>query len=160
MLYIKVDTRAFNQLANKVSKAVPRVTRRALNNTAKAARKDAEKTTAAKLNLSLKWIRGRYDTTGARKGDRSRFVKATNRRLSVAIFVYMRGLPVFQIAVKVPKRKGQGVKGTKGRFYKGAFYANNKKGGKPMVLKRLNKAGPRGGKVMMPKIGIRKWLNH
>lgn len=155
VLNVRVDTDGMRELYKGIEKAVPRITYRALNETAKAAKSRAEKATATKIKLPLKLIRKRLDKSGNVKADRSTIKKARANDLITVITVYMRGVPVYQIAGKPTKnqRKRPGVKAKGGRLYEGAFYAPNN-GGKPLVLKRRAR-----GKLMLPKIGVREMLS-
>jgi hypothetical protein len=129
----------------------------AINDTTKSARSKSIKQVAKDIKLARKYVAYRFNVRGEKKGDRARLLKAYPNRLTSDLIVYMRGIPVFQIANKAPptgkQRKG-GVKAKGGRFYKGSFYAPY--WGSTKVFKRMTRARY---PVMIPKVGVRKRLD-
>lgn len=155
-LSVKVDTRELERAFKKINKRIPSVTARAINESATWARSRSEKETAAALSLPLKQIRKRFKITGEVKEDRTRLRKANRTRLTATLDIYVRGIPVGQIAAKPTKRQNRrpGVKAKGGRLYRGAFYAP---GASPhgYVFKRR-----KSGQLMMPKIGVRRIIDN
>ena len=151
---VQVDTRELEKAFKQISKKLPAVTARAINETAAFARKNAERETAQELRVPLKLIRKRLTVNGDIKADRSQIRRAYRNRLTATLDVYMRGIPVGQIAGKPTKnqRKRPGVKAKGNRLYKGGFYMP---GAAPhgFVFKRR-----RSGQLMMPKVGVREKL--
>lgn len=151
---IQFDTKELEKAFAEIGPRLATVTARAINETAVNAKAQAEKTVSLRKNIPLKLIRKRLDISGQIKEDRAIISKANKSRLYATIVVYMRGIPVFQLAGKPTKnqRKRPGVKAKGGRFYKSAFYTP---GASPFgyVFKRRSVGG-----LMMPKIGVRKAL--
>jgi len=151
---VKVDTSQLDAAFKEIKKRLPTVTARAINETTAWAKKNAEKDAARELDVTLKLIRKRLKVTGEVKEDRARVRKANRSHLTSSLEVYVRGIPVGQIAAKPTKRQNRrpGVKAKGGRLYRGAFYAP---GAVPhgFVFKRR-----RSGRLMMPKVGVRKVL--
>lgn len=152
---VKVDTRELERAFKQIEKKLPSVTAKAINETAVYARKNAEKQTAQDLKVPLKLIRKRLNVNGEVKGDRSTLIRAYRNRLAATLDVYMRGIPVGQIANKPTKRQRTrpGVKAKGGRFYQGAFYAPGAAPHGFIFKRRSNK------RLMMPKVGVRKRLS-
>ena len=152
---VKVDTRELEAAFKKINRRLPRVTARAINEAAKFARSRSEKEIAKALRVPLKLVRKRLDVKGEVKEDRTRLTRAHAGRLAALFSVYVRGIPVGQIANKPTKRQNRrpGVKARGGRLYRGAFYAP---GAAPhgFVFKRRPS-----GRLMLPKVGVRKLLS-
>ena len=152
---VKVDTKDLEKAFSKVKKNLPRATARAINETANWSKSNAEKDTAAQLRIPQKLVKKRLDVKGGVKSDRTTVRKANKNRLSSTLDVYVRGIPVGQVANKPTKRQNRrpGVKAKGGRLYQGAFYAP---GAAPhgFVFKRR-----RSGQLMMPKIGVRQTID-
>jgi len=151
---VRSDVREVEKMLDTLEKSLgPKVMARAINDTARHARSKAHKQTALQKNLPLKVVKNRLNILGEKKGERTTLTKANKFGLTATLLVYLRGIPVFQIANKAPRvgkqRKG-GVKAYKGRFYKGAFYAPNN--GVMMVFKRQTKLRY---PLMVPKVGVR-----
>lgn len=150
--------RKFNEKAQPVAEA------RALNLVARKAKTMAIRTVAKRLNMPQKLVRYRLNMAGAKKGDRIKKIRAAYASQNVRqhIFtVYMRGIPVHQIAGKRPARQRGFVKAKGGRKYEGAFYGQSKNG--VMVFKPRSNPGSfkgtsRGGRLMVPKVGVRQAL--
>jgi hypothetical protein len=156
-LNVKADIREVNRMLGQLKRGGPTAIARALNDTARTAQSKAIKETAKGLHLARKYVAWRFDEEGRRKGDRSKITKATRTRLAVFLDVYMRGIPVFQIANKAPtigKQRRGGVKAKGGRFYKGAFYAPVG-GGVKVFKRRTSRRYP----VMLPTVGVRERLD-
>jgi len=151
---VNVDTRQLEDAFKEIKKRLPTVTARAINEFSTWSKKNAEKDTARELELPLKLVRKRLKVTGEVKEDRTRVRKANRTHLTSTLEVYVRGIPVGQIAAKPTKRQNRrpGVKAKGARLYRGAFYAP---GAVPhgFVFKRR-----RSGRLMMPKVGVRKVL--
>jgi hypothetical protein len=151
---VKVDTRDLEKAFSKIHRQMPRVTARAINETARFAKSNSEKEVAKELRLPLKIVRKRLDVKGEVKEDRTKLSRAHRGRLAATLSVYVRGIPVGQIASKPTKRQNRrpGVKAKAGRLYRGAFYAP---GAAPhgFVFKRRPS-----GQLMMPKVGVRQLL--
>lgn len=169
-LKVKAEYNRAAKMFPQIAKRLPSLTRDSINKTATIAESEAIKTVAAgdgrNSKLPIRFVRNRYDVEGRAKERRTKIRRATTANLSAELSVYMRGLPVFQVAGKEVRRpsvtgKGrglvEGVKATSGRFYKGAFYMQTKRGQR-MVFKRRDSAGSQGGRFMMPKIGVRERL--
>lgn len=152
---IKVNTRELERAFKKIAQRMPTVNARALNETGAWAKKNAEKDVSIGLSVPLKLIRKRLNVAGDVKEDRTLVRKANRNRQTVTLDVYVRGIPVGQIAGKPTKsqRRRPGVKGKGGRLYQKAFYAP---GAAPhgFVFKRR-----RSGQLMMPKVGVRKLID-
>jgi len=157
-LNVKRDVREVNKMLNKLQRTTaPRVIANALNATGKTAKVRAIREATRKLKLPKKVVANRLTLLGTKKAERARLVKANPNKKTVQLFVYMRGIPVFQVANPAPaigkQRKG-GVKAKGGRFYKGAFYAPKR--GRMFVFKRISeKRYP----VFVPRIGVAKLLD-
>ena len=153
---VKVDTRELEKAFKEIEKRLPAVTAKALNESARFAKTHAERETASELRVPLKLVRKRLSVTGDVKADRSVLRRAYRNRLTATLDVYMRGIPVGQIANKPTKRQRQrpGAKAKGGRFYQGAFYAN---GAPPHGFVFKRRRGSK--KLMMPKVGVRKRLS-
>lgn len=155
MLSVKVDTRELENAFKEIHRKLPTVTARAINETATWAKKNSEKETATALRLPLKLVRKRLNVKGDVKEDRTTLRRASRMQQSAVLTVYVRGIPVGQIAGKPVKRQNKrpGVKAKGGRLYRGAFYAP---GAAPhgYVFKRR-----KSGQLMMPKIGVRQFLD-
>ena len=151
---VKVDTKELEKAFKQIEKRLSTVTARAINEIATFARTNSERKVAQDLKVPLKLVKKRLDVKGNVKADRSEIRKANKNRLTASIDVYMRGIPVGQIAGKPTKnqRKRPGVKAKGDRLYKGAFYSA---GAAPhgFVFKRRKT-----GRLMMPKIGVREKL--
>lgn len=144
---VKGDTRDVERMLKRVNrKAIPRATSRAINETARKIRSDGTKRVAQGLRLPMKFVRKRFTVGGEVKGDRVRLKSANQRNWEATLDVYLRGLPVFQVAGAQTK---SGVNAKGGRHYKSAF----KRVGK-VFKRRTKKRKP----LMMPKIGLRKIL--
>ena len=137
--------RDFPQLA----RSLPSLTRNAINRTATWAEREATSAVAKSLRLPVRFVRNRYDRAGRAKASRTTIRRATPVNLNASLEVYVRGLPVFQVAGREVRRRGGGVKATGGRFYPGAFRA------KGLVYKRQGAARL---PLMIPKIGLREAL--
>ncbi len=153
-LIVKVEmnqaAREFPQLA----RSLPSLTRNAINRTATWAEREATAAVAKQLKLPVKFVRNRLTRDGSVKERRTTIRRATTANLNATLEVYMRGLPVYQVALPMQRRAG-GVKAKGGRFYPGAF--RPQKGSKEgLVFKRM---GPRRVPLMMPKIGLRERLH-
>lgn len=152
---VSVNTRELEAAFAEIKKRLPTVTARAMNETAAWARKNAEKDAARELDLPLKLVRKRLTVDGEVKEDRAKIRKANRSNLTTTLDVYVRGIPVGQIALKPTKRQNKrpGVKAKGGRLYRGAFYSP---GAVPhgFVFKRR-----RSGRLMVPKVGVREILN-
>lgn len=152
---VKVDTRELERAFKKINKRMPTVTARAINESATWARTKALKGASQLLRIQLKLIRKRLTIAGRVKEDRTKIRKANKNRLTAELDVYVRGIPVGQIAAKPTKRQNKrpGVKAKGGRLYRGAFYAP---GAAPhgYVFKRRQS-----GQLMMPKVGVRRVLD-
>jgi len=157
-LDVRADVRQVEKMLGKLEGNTGRRTiARAINDTARSAQSRSIKEVAKDINLPRKFVAKRFNIRGEVKAERSRITKANVGRLTADLTVYMRGIPVFQVANKAPpvgkQRKG-GVKAKGGRFYKGAFYAPH--WGTTKVFKRTS---PKRYPVMLPKIGVRKRLD-
>lgn len=152
---VKVDTRELERAFKQVKKRIPTITARAINETARWAKKGAEKDAAIELRIPLKLVRKRLKVTGEVKEDRTSVRRANRSRLTATLDIYVRGIPVGQIAAKPTKRQNKrpGVKAKGRRLYPAAFYAP---GAAPhgFVFKRRQS-----GRLMMPKLGVRKLLS-
>lgn len=152
---VMVDTKELEKAFKQIEKKLPSVTAKAINESATFAKTQAQRETAQELNVPLKLIRKRLNVNGDVKSDRSILKRAYRNRLTATLDVYMRGIPVGQIANKPTKRQRMrpGAKAKGGRFYQGAFYAP---GAPPhgFVFKRRNSSK----KLMVPKVGVRKRL--
>ena len=152
---VKLDTRELERAFQQINKRLPAVTARAINETATWVKTNGQKDTANELDVPLKLVRKRLKVSGEVKEDRTKIRRANRSRLSADIVVYVRGIPVGQIAAKPTKRQNRrpGVKARGGRLYRGAFYAP---GASPhgYVFKRRQS-----GRLMMPKVGVRNVLN-
>lgn len=137
--------RRFPELANRHRQ----IARDAINRTATQAERAATEKVAKDLKLPLRFIRNRLDLAGQIKGRRTSIRRATVNNLNTELSVYVRGLPVGQVAGVQLRRKGGGVKGKGGRFYQGAFKSGQK------VFKRI---GRERTPLMVPKIGLRERL--
>jgi hypothetical protein len=156
MPFLSVKTE-MNQAAREFAqlrRILPTLTRNAINRVATLAEREAMAQVAKDIRLPQRFIRNRYDVSGHAKGRRAHIKRATTARLDASIEVYVRGLPVFQVAGKDIRRKGGGVKAQGGRFYPGAFRPPRYKGGR-LVFKRMT---ARRTPLMMPKIGVRERL--
>jgi len=161
---VQVETKELAKAFKQIEKRLPVVTARAMNETATFAKTHSQRETAKELKVPLKLIRKRLDVSGTVKADRSEIHKATKSRQTVTIRVYMRGIPVGQIAGKPTKnqRKRQGVKAKGGRLYRKSFYAGS---ALPhgFVFKRRGRGAEHSRKIraklMMPKIGVRRRLS-
>jgi len=157
-LDVRLDIREVEKMLSKLEGNQGKTAiARAINDTTKKAKSQSVKDAAKKLRLPQKIVGKRFNIRGQVKADRAVLRKAYPNRLTSDLIVYMRGIPVFQIANKAPptgkQRKG-GVKAKGGRFYKGAFYAPF--GGSTKVFKRMTKNRY---PVMVPKVGVRKLLD-
>ena len=156
---VRRDVREVEKMLDKLQKSVgPRVLVKAINETARNAQTKAIKNAASQLKLPLKLVKGRFKLDGTKKGERTRIERATRSNKTATLFVYMRGIPVTQVALKGPKKpkKGGGVrtgKGAGGRFYKGAFW-NTARGNRLVFKRRSGRRYP----LMVPKIGVRNKL--
>jgi len=150
---VRVDTSELEKAFKQINRKMPAVTAKAINETARFAKSNSEKEVAKALRLKpLKLVTKRFTIEGEVKEDRTKLTEANRSRLRSTLSVYVRGIPVGQIAGKATKsqRKRPGVKAKAGRFYKGAFY--NPRDNR-MVFKRR-----KSGQLMMPKVGVRKLL--
>jgi hypothetical protein len=139
------EAKALGQIAPRHLQAI----RDSLNRQATLADREATKTVAAELNLPERVVRNRLDRFGRVKSRRTKIQRATMNNLNVAVEVYLRGIPVTQIAGKELRRPGGGVKATGSRFYVGAFKARQQ------VFKRI---GRERSPLMVPKVGVRERL--
>jgi len=157
-LNVKADIREVNKMLGKLGRDVgPRVAVRAINDTAKNARTRAIRESVSTLRLPRKIVANRLTLLGTKKAERARIVRANRVQKTAQLFVYMRGIPVFQVANKAPaigKQRPGGVKAKGGRFYKGAFYAPKR--GRMFVFKRMDKTRY---PVFVPRIGVAKLLD-
>ena len=150
---VQVDTKQLEKAFKQIERKLPSATAATLNKSANRAKKAAIKNVSGALSIPQKFITNRYTVKGVKKAPRSTLKRASPRKLRADLDVYMRGIPVGQIAGKPTKRQHAGVKAKGGRFYKGAFYSP---GAAPhgFVFKRRGSSK----KLMMPKIGVRKRL--
>lgn len=148
-LKVKVEMNEAARLFPQIAKRLPSLTRDAINRTATIAERESVQKVAADLKILIKFIRNRYDLQGNAKSKRIKVRRATTSRLTAELDVYMRGLPVTQVAGAQIKRPGGGVKATGGRFYKGAFRARGQ---------ASKRRGPERTPLMLPKIGLRQRL--
>lgn len=125
---------------------LPTATRNVLNRMATLAERDAINQVASDVKLAPRFVRNRYDVSGRAKESRTRIRRASTASLSVTLDVYVRGLPVFQVAGMQIMTPGGGVKAQGRRFYKGAFKSNGR-----VFKRRTDERLP----LMMPKIGLR-----
>lgn len=153
-LSVKEDTRELERLFRRLERTViPRVTSRALNEFAAYARTHGSRAVAQDLRLPLQLIRKRLDKNGNVKGDRILLTRATRNRLVATLTVYVRGIPVTQIAGAQTRR---GVRAKGGRLYVGAFHTRLRETGQRVVLKRFPQAGRY--PTFLPRIGVKKDL--
>lgn len=163
---VQVETKELEKAFKEIEKRLPTVTARAMNELAAFAKARSERETAKELKVPQKLVKKRLTVTGIAKAHRSEIHKATKNKQFTYIIVYMRGIPVGQIAGKPAKtaklQRGRGgVKAKGGRFYRGSFYAP---GASPhgFVFKRRGRGNEPSRKIraklMMPKIGVRRRL--
>ena len=153
---VNIDTKEIAKAFKQIESRLSSVTARAINETTTFARTHAERETARELRVPLKLVRKRLNVSGDVKDDRSKIKRAYRNRLAASLDVYMRGIPVGQIANKPTKRQRQrpGAKAKGSRFYQGAFYTGTA-APHGFVLKR--RKGSK--KLMMPKVGVRRRLS-
>lgn len=148
-LRVKVEMNQSARLFPQIARRLPSITRDAINKTATIAERESVQVVSKDLRIPIRFIRNRYDRSGAAKAKRVEIRRATTSRLAADLSVYVRGIPVTQIAGAQIRRPGGGVKATGGRFYQAAFRA------KGNVFKRRSDARL---PLMVPKIGVRDKL--
>lgn len=153
-LNIRVEYNAAAKQFPQIAKRLPSLTRNSINRLATWAERESMTAVAKATKLPQRFIRNRLTRAGSVKERRATIRRATPSNLNASLQVYMRGLPVYQVALSEQRRPGGGVKAKGGRFYKGAFKpATGRYAG--MVFKRM---GATRTPLMMPKIGLRQAL--
>lgn len=153
-LNVRVEMNSAARLFPYLGPHLRSLARNAINRTVTWAEREAIAAVSKELRLPVKFVRNRLTRDGAVKERRTVIRRATVASLNASLEVYMRGLPVYQVAGLEVRRKGGGVKAKGGRFYRGAFRPGAGRAA-GTVLKRM---GPSRTPLMMPKIGLREHL--
>ena len=134
-LSVKGDVKDVMRSLRRIDRRiVPKITARALNKAGETVRQETAKQVGKDLRIAPKRMKRRFDRNGKPKGDRIRLFKANRTRLAADLTVYLRPIPVIQLArVKQTKK---GVRAEGGRFYRGAFIQTIG-GGSKQVMRRV-----------------------
>lgn len=157
---IDFDKKALSSKNKKIARAARNATRDAINQRVTQAVRRGNKVVAAKLQLPLKYVNNRYTLNRSIKARRAIVSKASTKKLSSHIDVYVQGIPFSTLATSANERAGMRAR-RQGRpeankvrlrkkHYKGAFWAPNRQG-KPFVYYEKP-----GGGMYAPKFGVRK----